>query len=204
MPHDIRFYEEGHRYVVNGVELPSVTKVIAPLYDWGYIKQEVLDYKAELGKAAHAATALFDKNMLDETSVDPAIAKYFEAWKRFLDANKPTWWMIEQPLASPELGFAGTPDRIGQLANMEELVTLDIKCTVAIDRAVGVQLAGYRKLVQANHAEKLEQYPPRMQRLAVQLLPTGLYRIQSFRDPNDYHEFNALLTHHHWSKKNAG
>jgi hypothetical protein len=201
---ELHFDERTHTYRIDGQKLASVTEVIKPLYDWGMAKMEVLEHKAEIGKAVHKACELHDKGELDVNTVSSPIAGYYRAYLKFLAEVKPSWWLIEQPMGSQTLGLAGTPDRVG-LLNDNALTLVDIKSTVAIDTAVGVQLAGYRKLIQAVYCDHpLLTVARPWRRLALQLRPDETYRLVQFDQADDFQEFDALLTHHYyWKKRHA-
>jgi hypothetical protein len=104
----VEFTKEGHIYA-GGLE--SVTGI---LKDEGFIDTRFYDeFSRERGEFVHKARHLDDMGMLDEESVDPEIAPYLEAWRRF---RRESGFIIEQsevPMMSKTLKYAGTPDVIG-------------------------------------------------------------------------------------------
>lgn len=189
-----------HEYRVNGRRLPSVTQLIKPLYDgsFDFVPEEVMEHKSQLGKAVHYACELHDKGTLDVSTVMGEVAPYFEAYLLFLKEHKPRWTLVEQPLASSS-GFAGTPDRAGSVPEYDiDFSVVDIKTVASVSAAVGVQLAGYEKLI----AENLK-IDGTWRRLALQLRPDGKYRIHPFDHPDDRGCFYGLLAQHHWKAKYA-
>lgn len=104
----VEFTKEGHRY---GNDLESVTGILKAE---GFIDTRFYDdFSRERGEFVHKARHLDDMGELDEESVDPEIAPYLEAWRRF---RRESGFIIEQsevPMMSKTLKYAGTPDVIG-------------------------------------------------------------------------------------------
>ena len=129
-----------HIYTVNGVPVPSVTQVLA---ETGFIdKTWYTPAGAWRGTIVHEMLALWDCSSLDPASIDPKIAGYLEAWKKFCkEWNREEFSAIERPLYSP-LGFAGTPDRV----YVDSFFVVDIK-TGEIPWWAPLQIAGYVELL---------------------------------------------------------
>jgi len=185
----LTFTEEGHEYRFDGVVVPSVTQIIKPLYDFGGISAERLEYASNRGVAVHKATELWDMKDLDESTLDPVIVPYLEAWKRFISENGVEIVGMEQMHFHPVYRYAGQFDRIAIFNGGAWL--LDIKATAALSPAIGVQLAGYGGLI-----------PGTERRGAVQLKPDGTYRLQEYKSKTDWPTFLSLLTIFNWRKSN--
>lgn len=188
------FDPEHHVYRVDGKVLPSVTQIIAPLYDFSMVREELLELARERGSAVHIACELDDQGDLDEASVDPRIRPYLEGWRRFRYDNEFEVESIEERLQHPIHGYAGTLDRVGILKGKR--ILLDIKTTSALHPAVGVQLAGYldaRTL--ANPVQLITR------RYAIQLRRDGTYRLQPYDRPDDRAVFQSLLTIHRFRER---
>jgi hypothetical protein len=130
----------------------------------------------------HLACARLDKGepvgLLRETD-QPYFDAYLAARAAWFDA---TWTAIEQPYYS-RLGFAGTPDRLGQFQGHD--VVVDIK-TGQPAKWHGIQLAAYDLLVPR---------ALRRQRWAIYLTAAGVPLIRHYDDPRDYARFlHALAT----------
>lgn len=187
-----------HRYFLDGQEVPGVTSILRPLQNFSGIDPAVLRAKADLGTAVHKAAELDDADDLDEDSVDPAVAPYLKAWRKFRAETGARILHSERQLGSRALRFAGTLDRVAILPRLTQSTTwlLDLKTSTQIDAWVGVQLAAYRLL--------LEEADESVDALgAVQLLPDGRYKLHPFKHPDDSRCFVALLTVHHWRCKNV-
>ena len=190
----------AHEYHLDGLRLPSVSEVIAPIRpEFIGVSRDVLERKRELGTAVHLACELDDLGDLDEPSLDRVLIPYLEAWRRFRVESGARILRNEQQLAHPRLGYAGTLDREAEL----ELIgpgrwVLDIKTSADPIPSYGVQMAGYDELLEAQDAMAPQAKPRR--RATVHLRPDGSYRLHEFKNPNDIACFRALLSVHHWKE----
>lgn len=184
------FLEEGHRYLLDGVEIPSVTKIIEPLYDFSGISAARLEYASERGTAVHKATELYDMGDLDEDTLDPVIVPYLDAWKKFKSENNVEILHVERRLYSKNHRYAGQIDRTAMVNGSGWL--LDIKATASLSTAIGVQLAGYSGLLDGTE-----------RRGAVQLKPDGTYRLQEYSSKSDWPVFLSCLTVYNFRKNNG-
>lgn len=194
------FEESGHRYFHRGVELPSVSRTIAPLVDLSGIPFEVLEAKRVLGSYVHKACELFDEGTLDFAKLDARLVGYVNAWKQFRADTQFEPAIVERPFAAATMGFAGTPDRVGMMAVTRGTQPLrwllDLKSCVTLWPWTKVQLAGYRMLLEANGVE--------VDALgALQLMPDGEYKLHRFVSPDDPRAFAACITLMNWRSKNA-
>lgn len=185
-----------HEYRIDGKPVPSVTQVIASLYDFSAIPRWVVERKGAIGTAVHAACEWYDEGCLDRESVDPVIEPYFEAWRRFRLESEIDLVEVEKRLACPVLRYAGTVDRIVDRGGRRWIV--DLKTAAAVDPAVGVQLAGYLRLARSSGLVGAEDD---VGRAAVQLRNDGTYRWLPFESPDDDRTFISLLNVFHWKGK---
>lgn len=138
------FFDQGHKYTLDGEELPSVTTITRFLsYDYKSDSPWLAPAAARRGSDVHAACAMLDYG--EEPETDPEISGYLKAYLRFLMDYQPDWEGIETPLYDPGMLFAGTPDRWGHINGRRVLV--DIKTGVVHRHAVSAQLAGYELLI---------------------------------------------------------
>lgn len=190
-----RFDAASHRYFLGNEELPSVSRIIRPLQDFSSVPSDVLAMKAALGTAVHRATELDDAGDLDEDSVDDAVAPYLAAWRAFRAESGADLVAVEERLYHPQLRYAGTLDRLATLRGRGTWL-LDIKSGTSVDPWVGVQLAGYRLLVEAA-GRNVDNCA------AVQLRDDGSYRIFEFGHPDDTRCFVGLLAVYQWRIKHV-
>lgn len=128
----IDFNEEKHEYSVDGVKVPSVSEILAPLNAdrYGEINQAVLRSAAERGKAVHELCEAIDYEIEPE-EVMPELEGYMDAYYQFLFDHYVDWQMVEQIVAcyrgvegEPPL-YCGTVDRFGIVD--DEMAVVDIK-----------------------------------------------------------------------------
>ena len=126
MTHDIAFFEDEHKYLVDGEEVPSVTTILNYMSDveYGGINKAVLEQAARRGSLVHEYTELMDCDALPD-EIEYEVVGYLKAYKDFLRDYRPDWLLIEAPLYSEEYRYAGTVDRIGMID--DKLCVVDIK-----------------------------------------------------------------------------
>lgn len=106
----LEFDADRHRYSLDGRELVSVTTALrlAGMVDtsrWN-------EYARARGDYLHRAIHLYAQRDLDEASIDPALAPYFDAFRQFVADTGVTFERVEQRVCDPILGYAGTLDAI--------------------------------------------------------------------------------------------
>ncbi len=145
--HDgFRYSAEDHSYWLGERRLPSVTEVLKVLPNgYEHVSPEVLERKRVLGTAVHLACELDDRGTLDESTLDPAIQPYLSAWRRFRADTGFRCTVIEKSGYSRQYGYAGTLDRLGEIASAVSVV--DLKCVAELKPETGLQLAAYSQLV---------------------------------------------------------
>lgn len=178
-----------HEYRFRGQVVPGVTEVLADLADFSRVDPDVLARKADLGRRVHLAVQLDHENDLDESSIEPDVAPYLAAWRRFCVEHVVEVLAGERMVYHPALGFAGTLDLILRVDGGPP-TCVDIKTPVRLPRAVGPQTAAYAAAY--NAAAPTE--PPVLHRAALQLGADGRFRFIPLQDPNDLTVFVACLT----------
>ena len=172
----IEFDAETHTYTRNGIVVPSVTQIIAPLQDFSGIDPEVLDRAAEFGTHVHEAIALELAGDLDRDSLDPALAPYVDAALQWIDEVNGNVIGFEEVVYSERYGFAGMKDLDIEIpvGRRCERTLADWKTGVVMPRSVGPQLAGY-EIASTTRATKYQA------RVCVELTANG-YRAHRQRD----------------------
>ena len=197
MKNHLTFDEEKHLYFLNGVELPSVTRVLKPLSDFDRIDKDILKRAQDFGTAVHKTCELYDLDDLDEGNLDPALAPYLEGWKSFRRECSFLPMHIEERVYSEKHMFAGTLDRIGVMRGADALV--DIKSGTSLYPSVGPQLAGYE--IAARALGLIGKKP--IVRYAVQLMKNGRYKLESYTSQSDSTVFLACLTLHQFRSQHG-
>ncbi len=195
------FDEASHTYTLDGVRLPSVTQLLAPIKpDFSMVPRDTLEAKRALGVAVHLACELDDLEELDDDSTDPGVMAYVAAWRRFKVETAATVLANERRLFHPTLRFAGTVDRVADISLGRDAArsvwVLDLKTGDEPHPSYGVQLAGYALLLNAAAAS----VPAVFRRGTVHLRDDGTYRLHSFNNPNDEAAFMACLALYTWKE----
>lgn len=196
----LAFDADTHRYTFQGKPYPSVTRVLNLLDTFSKVDPELLDFAAARGRAIHEATALDDLNDLDDASLDPQIAPYMEAWRKFKAESGYSPWAIELPVVHGRFEYAGTLDRVAEING--KMAILDLKSGL-IPITAGPQLAAYREAYDWLVSAALVPRPPEMPKLrfVVQLRPDGSYRLEKFTSPEDFGVFRNALELRRWLEK---
>ena len=170
------FNEDTHTYTLDGVVIPSVTEICAPITCGKYPPVGVVQQAAARGTRVHELCALYDMDALPD-EIEVGLVGYVKAWAAFCRDYKPVWTHIELPLygeIDPGLPFAGTLDRIGEIDGRKRVV--DIKTTASLDRPAKValceQITGYEWLADLNDIDIFDGAG-----MGVQLFANGNYRV---------------------------
>jgi hypothetical protein len=114
--YDVSFNSEGHIYNHDGLVLPSITQI---LQSEGFIDTTWFDeWSRDKGSMVHLAVNYDIANELDESSLDPEIVPYFEAWTKFKNESGLKIEKNEIPGINTIYNYAGTPDLIGCFPTM--------------------------------------------------------------------------------------
>ena len=143
----LEFDPSDHSYRLDGKLIPGVTTVLGAvgIIETSYFREEA----AWRGSVMHKVCELDDLGTIAQYEIDPQAEPYLAAYRAFKRDRAFLPSLIEQPLADPKLGFAGTPDRTGVIAGrqrgLDYRVTLDLK-TGAEAWWHRLQLAAYSQL----------------------------------------------------------
>lgn len=162
------------------------------MYDFSMIKDETLEFARHRGSMVHLACELFDRGTLDDESVDPRIRPYLDAWIAFCRDLNPAWIteFMERPMFHTSLSYGGTPDRVGVIG--DKVCLIDIKTTSVISPVAGIQLAGYKMLLDHEHRVSVDRCG------VVQLANSGNYKLSWFDEHEHESAFYALRTIRNW------
>jgi len=153
---DARFYFDEQ-----GKPVPSVTTILeAYPKDAGYFKwlkdagtdaDTIRDEAGRRGSIVHELTERYDRGEEVSLLTDDGWPGYkmlewsmFERYVDFSTRFEPEHLIVEQNFVSPELGYAGTIDRVMEVGGKCYLV--DIKTSNAIYDSYWLQLAAYKEL----------------------------------------------------------
>lgn len=187
------FFDQGHRYTLDGEDLPSVSELCRFLSReiYGDLAQWRLDSAAQRGSAVHKACEVLDK--YGSVDVEDDLLPYLRAYLRFRREHEAAWEKIEFATHHPADRYAGTVDRCGLLDGKHAL--LDIKTSHTVHKPLcAAQLNLYRRMLEAQGFPVEALY-------ILHLKPDGTYRLLPFEADDALPQ--ALLTLHNTLKKKA-
>lgn len=168
----LAFDEAAHQYCIDGVTVPSVTQLVAPLGDdFDDVDAEMeltVEAAADRGVTMHAYIAYrLGGGAMEDFELPSQYLPYADAVELFLSEHSITPMLVEASLAGD--GYAGTPDLVCEFDG--SLSVLDYKFVSQICKPrVGAQLEGYKSLCEFNGI-----YPESL--FAIQFLSDGTYRL---------------------------
>jgi hypothetical protein len=180
------FDQIAHRYTLEGVWLPNVTRVLegAGLIDYGFLGERRELYLTR-GHAVHLSTRYDDEGDLAEGSVSDEICSYLQAWRAFRRDYGFVPRLIEHRVYNPQFNYAGTLDRVGSVRDGSEFL-VDIKSGTVPD-ATPIQLAAYSGCL---------RHPRARLRRCVELHANATYKVIPYQMSDyqrDFHEFVTAL-----------
>lgn len=107
----LSFDKEQHSFTGNGEVLPSVTQVLRDNRLTPDFYAMIDPWYLQRGTMIHLACEYYDKGVLDEDTLDPAIIPHVEAYKTFRRDYSGVITGIEKRLWHPSLKYAGIIDR---------------------------------------------------------------------------------------------
>lgn len=178
------FYDDEHRYELDGEILPSVSEILRFMSReiYGDISQYRLDNAADRGTRIHKACEVLDK--YGTVEADEETAPYIRAYIKFRKEHAIEWQEIEKAIYHPELRYAGTLDRYGNVDGTTAIV--DIKSSYRLYKPLAkAQLNGYDMAQETRNLPVDKLY-------ILHLKPDATYKLVEF--PKDTAEFMACLT----------
>ncbi len=139
----IIFDDENHKYTVGKIKLPSVTQILSAVGMYKgleNIPKHILDVAAERGKTIHTIIEYHLNGELDESSIDPELMGYFQAYLA-CRADHPEIFdnltYFEKTVYSKKFGYCGRVDAGG------DRIMIDFKTTAQESAVTALQLSGY-------------------------------------------------------------
>ncbi len=180
--------ETTHTYTYDGVSVPSVSEVLAPLAEEAYsrVNQSVREAAAARGRAVHAVCESIDYG-IEPTDVDVELAPYIKAYTDFLRDYDPEWLAVEKTVSAfrgaredgePPL-FCGTLDRYGLAGGQRVIVDIKTYSTMKSEQVMNAacQTALYKVALQQEFSEDRP-----IRRYVLHLRSDGTYRLISLDD----------------------
>ena len=144
----LEFDELSHIYLLNGVALPSVTKIIEVGNDtYKDVDKNVLDRAANRGTAVHNSIENWIKFGVDD--LEPDMHGYLDAFMDWWDMWKPKIIGSEVRLYHKLMRYAGTCDLLAEIE--DEINLIDFKTSYKVyEKNCRLQLEAYSQAM-ASH-----------------------------------------------------
>lgn len=188
---DFRFIEETHTYLLDGVVLPSITRVLDLT---GFVdKSWFTEGSRQRGTDIHLACRFLAEGDLDWGTVRPEYMTRVRGFEKFLgEIGSRRVLLAEKPLVSLIHGFAGTPDFLFDARTQGGTLWLPDVKTGKSGLAAELQTAAQEILIRESMPD-IVPATARIQRFALELPEAGGYRLVPHEDPKDSPMFlNAL------------
>ena len=192
---ELIFDERSHVYRLNGIQIPSVTKVMRPLSQayYGGIDSDILDAAAKRGRAVHNSIENFLLFGIDDVPAEHG--GYYEAFKAWWDEKNPQLISAESRVYHRVLRYAGTADLACVID--DKIICVDFKTSAQIvEMLTRVQLEAYSRAYES-HGFKFDE------KAIVQLRQDGSYDMKPevSGDTEAWEVFGGLLTVHNYLSK---
>lgn len=191
----LEFDAARHEYRVGGERWPGVTEVLDPINELDGIPRAVLEAAAEFGSHVHQACDLYNRGVLDEGALDPALRPYLDGWIAFLKATQAKVLHTELLVKHQALRYCGTLDAIVKWHGKHHVV--DIKTSATVPRTWRPQTAAYREAFVQDHLACSST------RYCCHLIGDGTYRLHKSSDPSDLSMFVSCLNVWRWRNASA-
>ena len=146
---ELAFADATHTYLLNGVEIPSVSAVMKPLsqHEYGGVDERTLEAAANKGTAVHNAIENWLKFGIAD--LDPEYQGYLDGFLEWWEQHKPVVVGSEIRTYHKLLRYAGTVDLLAMIDG--ELNLIDYKTTYRlIDKNCRVQLEAYSQALSSH------------------------------------------------------
>jgi hypothetical protein len=185
---ELHFEPIEHRYKLEGVEVPGVTRVLDDQLDeFERVPWETIERRRAEGQLVHEAFALLVRGRLDRSSLDPWLEECMLGADRFLRESGVRVVASELRVAHRLVGYAGTLDLLGML-QPPAVDLFDVKSGVTVPRSVGPQTAAYKEACEARGIKIRRRYCL----LLNPALANG-YKLEPLRCATDWHIYLSAL-----------
>lgn len=188
--------DENHIYRLDGEIIPGYSEIAKAegLIDYSGIPTNVLVAAQKFGTAVHLMTALWDKGILNITTLDKNLMPYLNGYRKFLSKHNvfiyPEW--IETPTYSKKWRYGVTPDRMAVVD--KKFTDYEIKSTTKMQPSIRIQTVAQKIAIEEQTKIKIKQ------RIGLQLLPED-YRLEYYNNVCDERIWISAVTLYHFKKE---
>ena len=201
-------YDDGaHSYKVDGVKVPSVTRIVDACFpknltDWAVTLGEeeyhrILDEALDIGNDTHKWIEFYIQNWLFRGYQTPRTGdKFFNSVSSFLkweEKFKPEWLYEERKIYCDRFKYAGTVDAVAKING--RVCVIDFKTSKKIYKPYHLQVTAYAQAIK--RIDGLRQWP-----LGIILRldkETGQYQQKVFEPKDHFKTFVKCMELRQWS-----
>lgn len=192
---ELAFSEVGHIYYLNGVEIPSVSRIIEPISKaaYGDVDPVVLRNAANRGTLVHEAIENY--NTIGVMDVRDDLKWYCDAYIKWAEKWFPKIEASETKVYHKLMRYAGTVDLLARVN--DELWLVDFKTSYkAVHKNYRLQLEAYRQAL-GTHGVEVDR------KLVLHLGKTGTYEEYEYplADAEAWRVFTACKIIYDFTKK---
>ena len=146
---ELEFQNDGHKYILNGSDIPSVTNIMTPLssFEYGEIDEKTMTAAAERGTAVHNAIENWIKFGFDD--LDEEYHGYLDGFIDWWEKVKPDPVGSEIRIYHKLMRYGGTIDLLAMIEGKLNLI--DFKTTSRlIEKNCRVQLEAYAMALESH------------------------------------------------------
>ena len=191
---ELEFEERKHIYLLDGVQIPSVTQLMKPLSDkvYGPVDIQTLENAARKGTIVHNAIDNYLEFEIED--IPEEHRGYFDAFLEWFENENPEVIATERKVYHKALRYAGTCDLLCMING--KLTLVDYKTSAAIQQMLyPIQLEGYAKAWET-HGIKVED------KIILHLKKDGKYAVHRYAtNPEYYSVVFALSTLYNYESK---
>lgn len=191
---ELTFEERRHVYLLNGMEIPSVTTLMAPLSDrvYGTVDKETLTKAAGKGTAVHNAIDNYLEFGVDD--IPEEYRGYMDSFLGWMEMSKPEIIATERKVYHKLFRYAGTSDLLCMIDGKMTLV--DYKTSYQEQPLLhNIQLEGYARAWDSQGVE-IED------RLILHLKKDGKYMAHHYpKSAENFEVMKSLNTLYNYMKK---
>ena len=220
---DFTFQEEGHVYRYGDRIVPGVTTILGGWIEvkgkWPcfvnersgvIVSGETLDEAGDAGNAIHIGVKYILQGGVDWDSLDSSLVAPLKEFGKFTRDHKLKLLFAEKPLYSDKWDFAGTPDIVGLIDDIDIPCDIDVKSgdpgdfgpqslSMNSPGGVGPQTAGYDILIREEL--KIPRHR-KSHRYCLELPKDGKpYKFYPLKDKDDLPYFHAKLFAYKYNQK---
>lgn len=193
----LRFFEDTHKYLVDGEEFPSVSEIIAfggGGTDYSQIPEHIVKRAGVIGTRTHQVVEGYYERDEDAISGDQSVNEYLVGFRKFADTKVYQHHGAELRMYSAIYRYAGTLDLLGWIN--DKLAIVDVKTTYSLNmNAVELQTSGYAQLAAETFSETFSETLSRdsLKRYCLWLKKNGTYKLEPCTDQMSWFRFNMYL-----------